>query len=422
MELSPFKKNLSWIFFGNIVHAILQFALNVYCARQFGADDYGLLNYSGSLIAFFIAIGSLGFGGVITKFYADDEQNAGKYIFTSVISRLLLALLSIAALQFIIGFDETCTAQLRLIVFCQSLQMLFVVLDMFVHWFRYKHQAKAVTILRLLSFAGSAVWRFIAIMNHNLVWYTLGVSVEALFFLIFLVILYRKEYRQLAFKYDWSTFRSMLKLSYPFIFSALLSTIYAQTDKVMLKNMVDYASVGIYSVSQTLAGAIVIIPVALIEGFRPEIMVAKTKDEREYSRLFRQLYGIIFWLCIAYCLFITVFAEPIVKIIYGPSYIEAVASLSVIVWYTSFSYFGAVNHMYMVAEEKTFWVQIVTLSGALLNVVLNLLLIPRWSIVGAAWASLITQFVTNYVLLWLIKPLRPCFSILNRGIAFKWGR
>ena len=420
MILSSFKKNLGWIFFGNLVHAVLQFALNVYCARQFGADDYGVLNYSVSLIAFFSAIGTLGFSGVVTKFFADDEANSGKYIYTSVVSRLLFAVLSIVILQLLIGFDKDYTPQLRLIVFCQSLQMLFAALDLLVYWFRYKHQAKEVAVLRLVSFAISAVWRFIAIKNHSLAWYTVGVSIETFFFGAFLFVLYKKEYNSFALKFDGGALKSLFRLSYPFIFSALLSTIYAQTDKIMLKNMVDYSSVGIYSVSLTLAGAIVIIPIALIEGFRPEIMVAKVNSEQEYSRRFRQLYGIIFWLCIAYCLFITLFARPIVNIIYGPSYLEAVQSLSVIVWYTSFSYFGAVNHMYMVAEEKTFWVQIITLIGALLNVALNFVLIPRWGIVGAAWASLLTQFVANYVLLWLIKPLRPCFGILNKGVAFMW--
>ena len=418
--ISAFKRNLGWIFTGNIIHAVLQFALNVYCARQFGADDFGILNYSVSLIAFFSAIGTLGFNGVITKFFAEDESNTGRYLFTCIVSRIFFAIVSIIFLQVIIRFDKDYTSLLGVIVLCQSLQILFESLDLFVYWFRYKNQAKEVAIIRLLSFALSAVWRFVAIYYHSLIWYTIGVSIETGVFMLLLFLLYKKEFGACQFQFDRGRLRTVLTISYPFIFSAVLSTIYSQTDKIMLKSMVDFSSVGIYSVSLTLAGAIVILPVALIEGFRPEIMIHKVNNEEQYKRRLKQLYGIIFWICIAYCLFITFFSKTIVSLIYGPAYLGAVSSLSVIVWYTSFSYFGAVNNLYLVAEGQTKWVQIITLAGAILNLLLNYILIPKWGIVGAAWASLFTQVFANYILLWVIVPLRPCFYLLNSGIALRW--
>ena len=118
--------------------------------------------------------------------------------------------------------------------------------------------------------------------------------------------------------------------------------------------------------------------------------------------------------------FITIFSEPLIRLLYGEQYLAAVSSLSIIVWYTSFSYFGAINNMYMVAENKTFWVQIITLVGAVLNVVLNFFFIPFCGIVGVAIASLITQIFGNYILMFLIKPLRGGFKLLNEGIIVKW--
>lgn len=73
----------------------------------------------------------------------------------------------------------------------------------------------------------------------------------------------------------------------------------------------------------------------------------------------------------------------------------------------------------MVAEDKAKWVQIITLIGALANIVLNYILIPEFGIVGAAGASLITQFVANFVLVYFIRPLREDFFIMIEGIALK---
>lgn len=418
--MGGFKRNVSWIFFGNVSHAVLQFLLNILCARSFGSEDYGLINYSASLIAFFTAIGTFGFNGVITKFFACNESDSGRYLGTTILTRIVYSLFAIIILQVIISFDDVCNARLNVIVLCQSLQILFGTGDMFMYWFRYKNQAKQESILRLCAFFVSAIWRLIAIIYlRDLVWYVLGVSVEFGIFAFFLWRFYAKEYKKSALCFSFDTLKEVLKISYPFILSAFLVTIYAQTDKIMLKDMINLEAVGIYSVSLTLAGAISIIPSALIEGFRPDIMLLKVSNEIAYRKRFQQLYGLLFWLSVAYGVFITILAKPIIQILYGSQYLEAVSSLSIIVWYSSFSFFGSANNIFMVAENKTFWVQIFTLIGAILNIVLNIILIPCWGIVGAALASLLTQIVTNYLLMFIIKPLRKCFSIINEGILLR---
>ena len=187
----------------------------------------------------------------------------------------------------------------------------------------------------------------------------------------------------------------------------------------MLKSYLDNTAVGLYSVSLTLAGAISIIPAAIIEGFRPDIMNSKVNDPQRYRQRLQQVYGSVFWVSICYCVFITLFARPIIQILYGSAYLGAVPSLALIVWYTSFSYFGSINNLYMVAEGKSRWVQVTTLSGALTNIVLNALLIPRFEIVGAAAASLLTQIITNFLLLLIIPPLRDAFFLILEGVTLR---
>ncbi len=103
-------------------------------------------------------------------------------------------------------------------------------------------------------------------------------------------------------------------------------------------------------------------------------------------------------------------------------YLGAVPSLSLVVWYTSFSYFGSINNVYMVAESKTKWVQVSAFIGAFMNVALNFILIPFWGIVGAALASLLTQFIANFVMLLVIPSLRDAAKLLAEGIALKGFR
>lgn len=106
-------------------------------------------------------------------------------------------------------------------------------------------------------------------------------------------------------------------------------------------------------------------------------------------------------------------------LLYGKKYLGSADSLALIVWYTSFSYFGAINNVYMVAENKQKWVQFITLGGALANVALNYFLIPVLGIVGAALSSLLTQIFANFVMMMIIRDLRQGFRIMIQGIILK---
>ena len=416
---SRLAKNVSWIFFGNLIHAILAFLLNILVARILNLNDNGMLTYAASWITFFTSVGTLGFHGIISREFSKDESKANDYIWSCITGRLIFSVIAIIILQVIVRISSPDEHTLHIIVLCQSMSLLFGSFDMFIYWYRYKNQANITAIYRLIAFGISAAWRVIAVaVLKSLTLYVIGIVAETAFFMAFLFFFYRKHYTK-KILISKRTIFIMLKMSYPFIFSAVLATIYGQADKIMLKSMIDNSSVALYNASALIAGLVVIIPTTIIEGFRPDIMDAKISDESLYRRRMRQLYAIIFWVCIAYGIFITVFAKPIILILYGEKYIGAVSSLSLIVWYTSFSYFGAINNVYMVAEDVIKWVQVTTLLGAILNIILNFFFISLWGIVGAALASLLTQFFSNFLLMAIIPDLRKGFKIMIEGIALR---
>lgn len=412
-----FKRNVGWIFIGNVAHAVLQYLLNIYIARVFSTDDYGLINYAASLIAFFTSVGTLGFSGIIIKSFSEDEKNTGKYLGSAIGARLMFSVGAIVLLQVIVRTANSEDAMLPTIVFYQSISILFGAFDLIVYWFRYQYEAQRVAVLKLAAFFVSAAWRIVVVaVFRSLTGYVFGVTLETVVFSILLAVSFRKNYPEHRFRFSARTVRDLLLISYPFITSEILSTIYGQTDKIMLKSMMNNEAVAMYSVALTLASAISIIPQALIEGFRPDILKYRATDPAQYHRRLKQLYASVFWICIAYCIAITVLAKWIILILYGEKYLGAVPALSLVVWYTTFSYFGSINNIYMVAENKAKWVQITTLVGALTNVCLNFLLIPRFGVVGAAGASLLTQFIANFVMVYLIKPLREDFFLILQAI------
>jgi O-antigen/teichoic acid export membrane protein len=114
------------------------------------------------------------------------------------------------------------------------------------------------------------------------------------------------------------------------------------------------------------------------------------------------------------------FAGVIIRILYGASFHQAVSALRIVVWYTTFSYLGAVRNIWILAEGKQRYLWMINLSGAVANVLLNAGLIPEMGVNGAALASLVTQIFTNVVVGFLIEPIRKNNVLMLRGLNPKY--
>ena len=94
----------------------------------------------------------------------------------------------------------------------------------------------------------------------------------------------------------------------------------------------------------------------------------------------------------------------------------AAGALRIVVWYTTFSYLGSVRNVWILAENKQKYLVVTNFTGAILNIVLNLILIPRFKGEGAAVASLITQIFTNIGMCCIIPDLRRTVVLLVKSL------
>ena len=128
------------------------------------------------------------------------------------------------------------------------------------------------------------------------------------------------------------------------------------------------------------------------------------------------LYCVITYLALIQCVVMTVCAKPIVLILYGSKYINSITPLQIAVWFSTFSYYGAVRNIWILAENKQRYLWIINLSGAILNVVLNAFLIPLFGASGAASASLVTQVFTNVIIGYILKPISYNNKLMYMGL------
>ena len=190
----------------------------------------------------------------------------------------------------------------------------------------------------------------------------------------------------------------------------------AQSDRIMIRHICGDVEVGFYAAALSVATLTNFVFSAIITAFRPAVLEAKQMDEQKYKAYMVRLYGIIIYLALAQSVAVTIIARYAIKIMYGQAYLPAIPVLQVVVWYTVFSYIGGVRAVWILAENKQRYMWIISFSGMLLNIILNLLLIPRFQGMGAAVATLLTQIFTNIILVYLLRPLRGNIVLLLKGL------
>jgi len=257
------------------------------------------------------------------------------------------------------------------------------------------------------------------ILGKGVEWFAFATSVDYICMAIFLVVAYRKSNGP-KLKFSTSKGKYLLKQSYHYILSGMMVAIYGQTDKLMLKQMLNNVSVGYYSLASTVNTMWVFVLQAIIDSIVPTIMRQyKNGNLKEFNRKNRQLYAIVIYLSLFVAICMIVFGKKAIVIIYGEAYAPAATTLKIIAWYTMFSYLGVARNAWIVCNNLQKYLKYMYLSAAAINVFLNYLFIPLWRTEGAALASLITQICTCMILPIFFKEMRPNTRLIIESFFLK---
>ena len=196
--------------------------------------------------------------------------------------------------------------------------------------------------------------------------------------------------------------------------------IFAQTDKIMIKLMISDTATGYYSAAVSVASMTSFVYLAIIDSFRPVIFKNHEESKEKFELKIKRLYSIIIYISLAQSLVMTIFSRLIINILYGSAYLGAINALRIICWYTTFSYLGSVRNIWILCKNLQKYLFVINLSGALLNIVLNLLLIPLIGIEGAAIASFATQFFSNFIIGFILVPMRENNKLIVSSLNPKY--
>ena len=404
-----------------VVQMLLGFVLSVISARYLGPSNYGVINYTLAIISLFTSLSTLGLEGVVINEFVTKPQKQGEILGSAMGLRALSSLLSCGAVVIVVSALKPRESEYVLIAALQGTRLFFLAAEVIDMWFQSRLQSKVVAIMRTIAYVIVSLYRiFILATAKSIAWFAFTNSLDAA--LVALLFLWGyKKHNGPKVSFAWKTAVSLLKKSYRFILAGVMVAVYAQTDKVMLEHMLDTQSVGLYSISTYINGLINFVPAAVIASMRPGIIEMHKADKEQFIKKIKQLYTILIWGCWGYAAAVTLLAKPVIEILYGEEYLGAVLPTQIIVWCGAWSQMGCARDIWMICENKQKYSTTYALCGALFNVGMNAVLIPVWGMAGAAAATLLSQFLTGFVVTLLYKDTRIHNKYIIDAIAFRWN-
>lgn len=386
-------QNTSWMFFGKIASMAISFIATAYIARSLGPTSYGELSYAISFVSLFSFIAVLGIDQILYRDLIKYPEKRDLYMGSAFILRISAAILAII-LCLCFAFLLSPRDVSIYLIFILCIGFLFNSFQIINYEFQADSKSKFPSILSIyIAITLNILKIFIIIFNQGVIYLAGTLLLESILYTIGFLYYRKKIYGSIKkWKFDKKISLEILMSSWPLIFSSAFALIYARIDQIMIKNLMDAEAVGLYDAAVRLSEVWYFIPTIIISSILPAVINArKTLEEKYYSRLKK----IILFLAISSfstSLITFLFAPIIIKIIFGPNFIETVPILKVYVWSNVATALNALTINYLILEDRKKTLFISSFTGMAVNVILNIILIPRYGTIGAALATVISYF------------------------------
>jgi len=414
--LAKVAENASWLLLERVLLLAVGLFVNVWFVRYLGPQRYGQYSYALSFAALFGALASLGMDAVVVRELTRAPAEEGRILGTAMRLRAAAGAAAwlLATLAALPAREDGTT---RWLVGIAAASSVFVGAGVFDFWFQARIAARKVAFARVgVSLAAHATRIALIVAGAPMSAFAVVFALHAGATAAAVYLVYRREGGSgLAWDGAWA--RRMIADSWPMVFVALFIATYLRVDQVILAAVAGDRENGIYAPAAALSELWYFIPVALSASVYPVIVRARGEVSPEaFERKMQAFYDGMAGVGWAIAVPVMLGAGPIVRAMYGAEFAGAAAVLRVHVLSLVLVSLGCARSRYLLAANHTRFVLLSTLTGAAVNVGLNLVFIPWWGALGAAWAKLGSYLVTDYLSGFVFPPLRRQTVLLTRAL------
>jgi O-antigen/teichoic acid export membrane protein len=412
--------NTGWMMGDQVIRKGVGLLLGVLVARHFGPQLYGEFSYAIAVVMIVCPIARLGLDEISIRNMARDPSSRDEVLGTSFVMMFAGGCLAflVAMLSIFLARSESQLVQWLVgILAIGCIVQAFMAIEF---WFESQMQWKFNVYAKTSAFLLLSFSKIILLLlQAPLVAFAWAGLAETALGSLGLLIVYRyRGFSTKVWRFSRNMARSLLSDSWPLILSALLTMIYLRIDQIMIGSMVGSAELGNYSVAVQLSEVWVFIPMVIISAVFPAFVEVEKDNEALFYAHLQKLYSMMALYAYLVALPITFFSTEIILFLFSSAYADAGSLAAVLVWGMVFTSLGAARNVLIIAKN---WTRVNLMSialGGVLNILLNLFLIPAHGAMGAAIATLISYWFAVHGSCFFFKSLRPTGWMMTRAMIY----
>lgn len=404
-------KNISSLFGAQVITSLLTPILLIYIARKLGDEIFGKYSFILSLTAIFLIISEFGIKGVAIRDIARDPSNVDKYLRNIIALKLLFSVLSVLILILFVNLlDFPRDTTLASYIFAGGL--FFQSMSYAFRWVFH-----AMLIMEYEALHRVAERFLLLVMSMLVLWKGFGLIALSLVFLITQIIIFMlslffvaRKIRIPQIKVNISFCKHIIKTAVFFAFCEMLWIIYFKIDIVMLAKIKGETEVGWYNAAYVIVNFITLISMLSMQAMFPVLSNLYERERNKLKGITENLFRYLIITALIIVPIIFVLSDKIINLIYGSDYSHSIGALKVLIFVIIFLFPGSLFANILASSNRHKMLALVNFIGVIVNILLNFILIPKFSYIGAGISTIITEVILCLLL----------YAVMARFMKINW--
>ncbi len=388
-------KNTSFLTAASILQKIISFVYFTFVARYIGVGNTGQYFFAIAFTTIFAVVADFGLASVLTRELSRHPKKTEKFVgtifWTKIFFGLLAYGLAILAVN-LLGYDTV----LKHLIYLSGVTMFFDNLHMI---FYSIFRARKNLVYESIGIVGSQFITLVVgttaiVLGWPMIWLIAAYTIPSFLNFIYVVSFAKKVYKlRYYFVWDKQIFKWFFALAVPFALAALVGRLYSYSDSLLMSKMLTAQELGWWSVPYKITFAFQFIPAALSASVYPVMSSLYVQEKYKIAELFEKSWRYLFLLVFPLSFGLFILAEPVIIKLYRPDYYPSVAVLQILVISLIFGFLSLITGALLNATNRQKIQTGILFISLLFNIILNLFLLPRFGINGAAIAALASNIL-----------------------------
>lgn len=410
MKLSA-AKNTVLMTTASVGQKIISFVYFSLIARFVGVEGTGSYFVALSFTTIFAVGVDLGLSNVLVREVAKVKDRAEKYLGTILASKIVFAICTYVlaiVVAHLMGYDE----YVLIMIYLSGITMVFDSIHLSLYgvlraYGNLRYEAIGIIASQAITLLLGSTFIF---FNFPIYFLILAFTIPSFLNACYVGYILTKVYHvSILPSYDAALFRLLAKMAFPFALAGIFTRVYSYIDSILLLKIAGNVAAGWYSVPVKITSAFQFVPLAFVAALYPKFSEYHETNKEQFSRLFYAAVKYLLVLALPISVGIGVLSRDVILTVYTDAYANSILPLQILIASMVFSFMTFLIGAVLNATNRQGIHTGIMATVMVVNIIANIILIPRYGVVGASGAALfggVLYFVMAYATLTKIFRVR----------------